>query len=63
MAEKRSERTIKLANQWNDGSIMLQHKYVNATFKVVDGVVRVFNKNGEMQPMQASHRKVKGRAW
>ena len=63
MAEKRSERTIKLANQWNDGSIMLQHKYVNATFKLVDGVVRVFNKNGEMQPMQASQRKVKGRAW
>ena len=63
MAGKRSEQTIKLANQWNDGSIMLQHEYANATFKVVDGVVRVFNKNGEMQPMQASHRKVKGRAW
>ena len=63
MSEKRSEQTIKLANRWNDGSIMLQHEYENATFKVVDGVVRVFNKNGEMQPMQASQRKVKGRAW
>lgn len=63
MAEKRSEQTIKLANQWNDGSIMMQHKYVNAKFKMVDGVMRVFNKHGEMMPMQASQIKVRNRAW
>lgn len=63
MTETRSTETIKKAHEWNDRSIMLQHQYENAQFKMVDGVLRVFDKHDIMMPMVSSQRKVKNRAW
>ncbi len=63
MTQEKNKRTKELANDWGNGRIEMQHKYQFVTFREVDGVVRVFDKNGEMMPMEKTPRKAKNRAW
>ncbi|WP_373710707.1 hypothetical protein [Jeotgalibaca porci] len=41
MRNKRSEQTIKRANEWNNGAIGIQHHYQNIEIVEINGVKRV----------------------